>query len=174
MGAQHKYYDNARAVDRIIRVVLSVSKGTEVQVFSAPAGHLADASLQYVPPKWEGFILPNIVDEPDYSLLEIDTGVKWIDGKTIYQKVVPFSITASTSGAVDNELIGSGVDTLISGTGQALNTANGSQYYIPKPSVVATQNLEIIRRPTGNIIMLIQWATADLFTGHATLKYTKV
>ena len=26
----------------------------------------------------------------DYSTTEVDTGVKWIDGKTIYRKVIPF------------------------------------------------------------------------------------
>lgn len=47
----------------------------------------------------------------DYSLTEQDTGLKWIDGKTIYQKTINFTVTGG--GYISNPTGITGIETLI-------------------------------------------------------------
>lgn len=47
----------------------------------------------------------------DYSLTEQDTGLKWIDGKAIYQKTISFTVAGG--GYVSNPTGITGIDTLI-------------------------------------------------------------
>jgi hypothetical protein len=160
------------------RWTFPVSVGDVIRLYQSPSGDLVGAQMIYIPPKWEGFILPNIVDEPDYSLLEIDTGVKWIDGKTIYQKVVPFTQTVTSGVMADYTLIGGGVvDALVGGTGR-FTTQAGNQFVIPFKAGVTDNALNILKKVsagfTGEVVAEIEWVSNNVISGHAILKYTKL
>lgn len=62
-----------------------------------------------------------------YSTDEVDTGSKWIDGKTIYRKVVEF--TAITNGKANDMAIGASgtIDTIVGYRGMGYKT--GKTYY---------------------------------------------
>lgn len=57
---------------------------------------------------WEA---PQVSGGVDYSLSEQDTGLKWIDGKAIYQKTISFVVVGG--GYVSNPTGITGIDTLI-------------------------------------------------------------
>jgi hypothetical protein len=161
-----------------VRAIRPIGKGQTISIVKVVPGSGIEPdtlTCYFIPPKWEGFILPNIVDEPDYSLLEIDTGVKWIDGKTIHQKVVPFSETIAVGVVSNHELIEAGVvDTLVSGTG-LFTSQSGNQFVIPFRYGSTQTSANIIKQhSTGAIIVALEWNSVVVITGHAILKYTKL
>ena len=75
--------------------------------FILPAGSLLLGTVDIVEEGNLHAVTSNAVAEAlSYSTSEIDTGKKWIDGKTIYRKVVllPFQVSVATSAQVSNEV----------------------------------------------------------------------
>ena len=56
----------------------------------------------------------------DYSTSEVDTGIKWIDGKTIYRKVIQTAITDKTTNVDISDLH---VDSLVNAYSYVMNTS---------------------------------------------------
>ena len=71
-----------------------------------------------------------VVGLHNYSLSETDTGVKWIDGKTIYRKVIDFGVIPTST--VKNVAHGiTDLDTVVLLSGQARYTSVGTRIGIP-------------------------------------------
>lgn len=64
----------------------------------------------------------------NYSTSEVNTGVKWIDGKYIYQKTIQGTIPADTSSTTI--LTDASIDTMISGEGIAWADSTRNNYMI--------------------------------------------
>lgn len=78
-------------------------------------------------------LLTDIPQPIDYSTNEVNTGVKWIDGKDIYQKVFELDYPSGSGyHLIDSDLLNY-VDTVVSMTGCADYRSSGQnyQYYIP-------------------------------------------
>lgn len=101
----------------------------------------------------------------DYSINEVNTGAKWIDGSVIYKKTINFgSLPNNTSKQVAHNI--ASLDRIIKIDG-IMNDSNDSHFWtIP---YVAVNNIEVF---SGNIQIT---TTLDLtsYTAYITLYYTK-
>lgn len=106
----------------------------------------------------------------DYSTTEVDTGQKWIDGKTIYCKTIPVSISGSYT-----TIPLSGVDTYIKTEGFLEYT--GKQYTIPVDAYYENSNYSCSTYYDYNNSTVCIVHTAGIVTyyptGYLTAYYTK-
>lgn len=107
-----KYNDNGEYKDIYIKTFDTLPVGTEV-----------DYDGETVPEGWS--------EIQDYSTSEIDTGKKWIDGKTIYRKVVNDTL-GTTNGAWKDisAFTANEIDTVVKMNG-IFKYSNGSCLVIP-------------------------------------------
>lgn len=106
----------------------------------------------------------------DYSTNEVDTGIKWIDGKTIYRKVVEFgALPANTSKTVSSGLTN---ETIVNMRGIAINSTDGIETVLPCPTSNNKNGQLYYDLNNHNIVV----ATADdysAYTAYIVLEYTK-
>lgn len=109
-----------------------------------------------------------------YSTTEIDTGKKWINGKSLYQKSIIFNTTGSgaeETGA-NNENF-SYIDTLIS-LDAILNMPNGERYpnSYTNPSAPSLQYFQL-KFANWNNAQVLRYQTRSVGTVTMTILYTK-
>ena len=109
-----------------------------------------------------------------YKTIEIDTGKKWVDGKSIYQKSITFNTTGSgaeETGA-NNENF-SYIDTLIS-LDAILNVANGERYpnSYTNPSAPSLQYFQL-KFANWDGAQKLRYQTRTVGTVAMTILYTK-
>jgi hypothetical protein len=150
-----------------------VSQGDIITVLWNNATFTSSNTFIYRP-KFESVPVPVIVENPDYSNTEVDTGVKWIDGKAVYQRVIPFSVTVAAATTTTTTIIPADiVDTLIDRSGY-FRLDSGNRLPIGFRSATATAGVWITHKAAGQVDLEIIWNTVNTLTGHAILKYTKV
>ena len=109
--------------------------------------------------------------EPDYSASEVDTKVKWIDGKTIYRKTVDFGyLPDNSTKSVDHNI--SNLDKIIKVEQHVDNGSSATHGFVIIPSATAANtgwNLY------GNDTQIKVATTSDrsTFRAYFTLYYTK-
>lgn len=133
--------------------------------------------------KWDA---TNIVDEfpegggggggsIDYSTTEQNTGLKWIDGKDIYQIVVsdtmPDAVTEGTTVMKQVSAV-SGIDTIVS---MAATIKNSSTNYIALPYVTDSTSSAKVQYDTGNGYLKLYNAILNFNSApvNVILQYTK-
>lgn len=109
-----------------------------------------------------------------YKTIEIDTGKKWVNGKSIYQKSITFNTTGSgaeETGA-NNENF-SYIDTLIS-LDAILNMPNGERYpnSYTNPSAPSLQYFQL-KFANWNNAQVLRYQTRSVGTVTMTILYTK-
>lgn len=109
-----------------------------------------------------------------YTTTEMDTGKKWINGKSIYQKSITFNTTGSgaeETGA-NNENF-SYIDTLIS-LDAILNMPNGERYpnSYTNPSAPSIQYFQL-KFANWNNAQVLRYQTRSVGTVTMTILYTK-
>lgn len=109
-----------------------------------------------------------------YTTTEMDTGKKWINGKSIYQKSIIFNTTGSgaeETGA-NNENF-SYIDTLIS-LDAILNMPNGERYpnSYTNPSAPSLQYFQL-KFANWNNAQVLRYQTRSVGTVTMTILYTK-
>lgn len=109
-----------------------------------------------------------------YTTTEVDTGKKWVNGKSIYQKSITFNTTGSgaeETGA-NNENF-SYIDTLIS-LDAILNMPNGERYpnSYTNPSAPSLQYFQL-KFANWNNAQVLRYQTRSVGTVTMTILYTK-
>jgi len=109
--------------------------------------------------------------EPDYSTSEVDTKVKWVDGKTIYRKTINFgALPNATVKSVSHGISNLNYVVKIEGTAEAPNST-----WITLPVVYrnadAAYNVEVSASSTDVVCNTSQ--DRSMFTAYITLYYTK-
>lgn len=112
-------------------------------------------------------------DDPiilDYSTNEINTGTKWIDGKTIYKKTVDCgTLPNNTSKDVAHNI--SNLDTIINIQGVSIA---GSGRVMPLPMVGGTAQYDVTMDIYAGNIELTTFADRTAYTKtYVTIYYTK-
>lgn len=111
----------------------------------------------------------------DYSTSEVNTGIKWIDGKTIYKKTVASGNLPSAGGQL---LIPHGITNIdkvikIEGTYSDSNV-NQVTFPVNSPSATSSNSPAIRTIVFGSNIQIITGdADRSSFSGYVTLYYTK-
>lgn len=97
-------------------------------VSTADVTPLPSESIQEI----EGYVEEYVGGKTGYSTTEIDTGAKWIDGKTIYRKVIDFGALPNTADkAVNHNITNLDKILLIRGTTTDGNGSNPLPYVSP-------------------------------------------
>lgn len=108
---------------------------------------------------------------PNYSTSEVDTGVKWIDGKNIFRKVVDCGALPNNT----SKVVSSGLTNIfvISAFGFA-KTATGD-YSVPIPSPTTNnKNLQLnINQSTGDMTLYSADDYSSYTNSFVILEYTK-
>ena len=105
----------------------------------------------------------------DYSTSEEDTGLKWVDGKTVYQKTISLGSLPNKAQIAVPHLI-TNLDTIISFDGAA---SNGT-VTLPLPYVTNSNDANIgINCPDKSNINIFDDSDRSGFAGYLTLRYTK-
>lgn len=101
----------------------------------------------------------------DYSTTEKNTGMKWIDGKPIYQKTITFTnITISKTGVKIGEI--ETIDNIIEAQGHVIENG-GMVYGIPDLDLRWYVN-------NTDVLLLCYYASSwNIDSGYLTIKYTK-
>lgn len=114
-------------------------------------------------------------DNLNYSTTEQDTGIKWIDGRSIYEKTIVFGAMSTGVQSVAHGI--TGIDFVISTEGYA-NQANGVKSIIPRLSTSASTTSIFYDRVDATLIygyIGTSFVTTASITGGAIkIKYTKV
>ena len=100
----------------------------------------------------------------DYSTTEVDTGFKWIDGKTIYKKTVSTGALPNNSTKTVSHGI-SGIDSVVSISSVAKSSGNWI--------MIESGNGGYIYLSASDIIITTSIVRSD-FSGFVTICYTKV
>lgn len=120
----------------------------------------------------------------DYSTSEQDTGLKWIDGKAIYQRTFTFNMpTVVTEGAQVDLQVGTitGLETLIKLEGSFMSPANYvmMSFNVANPTTTAPVGGAILffnggqNREINAITVRSNMTAYNGRVGHATIRYTK-
>ena len=146
------------------------SKTTEVINWLSDILILANSSVKVNTHKIDFTTMP----DNKYTTTEVDTGKKWIDGKSIYQKSITFNTTGSgaeETGA-NNENF-SYIDTLIS-IDAILNMPNGERYpnSYTNPSAPSLQYFQL-KFANWNNAQRLRYQTRSVGTVAMTILYTK-
>lgn len=116
----------------------------------------------------------NLSDLVTYSTNEVDTGKKWVDGKTIYRKVVNIgALPNSTTKKVDHGV--SGIDTIVKiyGTANSNNNALNLPYVETKTNNVNNIPVYVSKVAPLNITVITE-VDFSTYTGVIIIEYTKV
>ncbi len=110
-----------------------------------------------------------ITDSLDYNSTETATKAKWIDGKTIYRKVIDVGSLPNTTGKAVAHGISS-IDTLVSVSGSA-NQPGFAHYPLPYVHPTTAQLIQVYVDATNVQIGTGQdWSA---WTGKIVIEYTK-
>lgn len=108
--------------------------------------------------------------EPNYSTSEVDTKVKWIDGKTIYRKTINIgALPNATSKTVAHGITNLGL--VIKAEGFA-SESSSVRITFPFTSAAAVGDQVAMRFEATNIV-IITGVDRSSFSGYVTLYYTK-
>lgn len=102
----------------------------------------------------------------DYSISEQDTGLKWIDGSTVYQKVISISNVSLSSGGYETVDTITGLDSIVS--------CNG---YVVEGNLKYTLNditLRVVQDGTSVKLYSPSGTTWAISSGAIIIDYTKV
>ena len=108
----------------------------------------------------------------NYSTTEVSTSRTWVDGKTIYKKVVSLgSLPNATQKTVSHGILN--IDTIVKITGFAYRATTATT--IPLPFVTPTLNANCIgiQCPDKTSILIETGSDRTLFSGYIVLEYTK-
>ena len=107
----------------------------------------------------------------NYNTSEVNTGVKWIDGKYIYQKTIQGTLPADTSSTVI--LTDANIDTMISGEGIAWADSTRNNYIIS--SSQSSSRFIGISQLYDNIRLHYAAYLSNNYNNYTvTIRYTKV
>lgn len=112
--------------------------------------------------------------EPDYSTSEVDTKVKWVDGKTIYRKTIDIgALPNATTKTVAHGI--TSIGTVIDAKGSALRSTDSVWFLIPNvPNpLVGNVNVGIGITVSSSSIEISTGVDRTDMTGYVTLWYTK-
>jgi hypothetical protein len=105
----------------------------------------------------------------DYSTTEVDTGLKWIDGKTVYQKVINFgALPNTTNKQVNHNIVG--LTNIISA--QVMAKSNTGTYR-PLPYVDHVLVDDVTLEANATVVAIITYANWSDHTAFWILRYTK-
>jgi hypothetical protein len=109
----------------------------------------------------------------DYSTTEQDTGLKWIDGKTIYQKTINFgTLPNNNSKAVAHGI--SNLDYVVDYNGVFKNPNDTSNTFI-KINHTSISSASYQAESYINLTSIILWCATNRsgYSGYFTILYTK-
>lgn len=117
-----------------------------------------------------------IIGKTDYSTDRVDTGIKWIDGKTIYRKVLTFG-AVSTGGTATISTGESAIDTLITLRGAGNSGTSGQVLPLPFAhySNVANNRDITISSKSSNPSVVIRCGSGSNLPngGYIIIEYTR-
>lgn len=93
----------------------------------------------------------------DYSLDEIDTGVKWVDGKTIYRKVIVIDSPAAKGNQYIDINASGTIDKLIKIWGVGVSSTGA----YPMPTVATSNDYNVVFEGNGNPVTKILFRQGD-------------
>lgn len=106
---------------------------------------------------------------PDFATAEASTGRKWIDGKTIYQKVVDIgALLNNAEKSVPHGIAGLGTVVALTGT---VKNAGGVQLILPFVSISSPFCIALYNDAANILIATGNDRTA--YSGYAMIQYTK-
>lgn len=106
---------------------------------------------------------------PAVSTVEVDTGQKWLDGKTIYRKVIDIgALPNATTKNVAHSIVT--LDSVVRVSGVAVNATPAR---IPLPYVTQTLNQGISVGVDNTNVTLVTGIDYSAYTGKVVLEYTK-
>ena len=107
----------------------------------------------------------------NYSTSEVNTGVKWIDGKYIYQKTIQGTLVADSTSTI--VLTDASIDTMISGEGLAWADSPRNNYMIS--SSQSSSRFVGISQLYDNIKLHYPTYISNNYNNYTvTIRYTKV
>ncbi len=109
----------------------------------------------------------------DYSTVEKDTGILWIDGKTVYRKVIPVSALPATPGTHGvNAGIGANVVETVVKLQPVLT--NGGLHFQQFNQYPANKGFsQVMYIPSLDTVNISHFADVAGYTGHVIIEYTK-
>ena len=108
----------------------------------------------------------------DYSTAEVDTGRKWIDGKTIYKKTINFgALPNNTSKSVAHGI--TGITYVIDAKGFADNGSMGGAVFIPQVSPVNLSWNVSVEVTATDIVIITRDNYANRTRSYVTIEYVK-
>lgn len=107
----------------------------------------------------------------NYSTSEVDTGFKWVNGKTIYKKTISFG--ALPNNTVKTVAHGISYEYIISVNSTA-QANDGTLYPIPAVSTASVANLAAIGVNSTDILIRTNANLTTYTSTYVTLTYTKV
>ena len=116
----------------------------------------------------QDYVLNAINENNSYSTEEHATGKKWIDGKTIYRKVIAFGVLPS-SGLKEVAHNISNFDTVTSLSGTAIDT---TRTVFPLPRVTGDNNFINLFMTSTNVCINVAVDRSNCI-GYVTVEYTK-
>ena len=110
---------------------------------------------------------------PSYFTTETDTGMKWIDGKTIYRKVVDFgALPNATTKSVN--INATNVNEIVKVSFLTNNTSGGQTYYLPIPFYdTGTPSNSISAVATKTTVQITTGSNRSSWTAYVIVEYTK-
>lgn len=179
IGAGNPFMILARV--RVNAVATSLTQGniTDLRVLvSPPLSTSMIGDLQVTAPKIaNGAITAGKIDFAtlafgNYSTSEVDTGFKWIDGKTIYKKTINFgALPNNTSKSVAHGI--TGITYIIGAKGFADNGNMGGHVFIPQVSPANLAWNISIEVTATNIIILTGDNYSNRTRSYVTIEYVK-
>lgn len=141
--------------------MINVIKVDDFEKFTAKLEEIATA-IQNMPAPTGGGV--------DYSTEEQDTGIKWIDGKTIYQKTIYVSSVATgTASNIQHDI--DNIETCVSITGTCTFQ---STTQLPLPYISTSINYNICLGNVTHSTFMIQTGTSiTISDAYVTIRYTK-
>ena len=109
----------------------------------------------------------------DYSTEEVDTGVKWVDGKTIYRKTYNIGDATSTKQLIDT--LGSDLSEVIDYFGSWNYQLSSQNEFRPLPHFASSSTMcyPIVDRADNNKLYMIIATAASTKSMKLTILYTK-
>lgn len=106
----------------------------------------------------------------DYSLNEINTGMKWINGDTIYKKTISLgNLPNATQKSVSHGI--SNLKYLVHMSGGAFRPGDNGHFPLPYPSNTDAATINISAGPSD--IFVVTGSDRSGMTGYVTMYYTK-
>lgn len=147
-----------------VTITPTVATGTKIADYSIGS---SSGSL-YAPESSGGGI--------DYSLTEQDTGIKWTDGKTIYQKTYYLASPTVASQLCKINVASDSYDTVVDINGCCTYTTSGNvrKCTVQKPSVATNDTLGCYYNVgTTELWLTVGTALGTLSNLYVTVRYTK-